>query len=381
MTRRSRRRLLTEALAWASVPLVLPAGVRAVAGEERHRKLTEPAPSRRRRQSALERGCAYLATKKRPDGGYGDDKAVVALTALATLALMTGGSSPGRGPHGEPVHEGLQFLLRLIESPSSSGFTPEGYFHFSSDHDSKMHGQGYAGLALGCALGTAPEPLGRRIRAALVKAVRLMEQAQTVTGGYGYDPSRSTMHEGSVTVCIAHALRAARDGGLLVSERVVQDGLRYLKRSQTSSRGPDDGGFKYSLQQQKHSYALTAAALSSFFLYGRYVDDAERTIERGLKYLMLQLERGNTDEWYFYGHFYAAWALWQVDGADWGPGSRWGRWQASVLPDLLARQHADGSWDDDGSFGGRFVYGPVLATAFAVLTLAIPDEPLPVFQR
>ena len=30
---------------------------------------------------------------------------------------------------------------------------------------------------------------------------------------------------------------------------------------------------------------------------------------------------------------------------------------------------------------GRFDYGPLLSTSFAVLTLAVPDETLPVFQR
>lgn len=380
MIPRSRRRLLNDllALSAAGAAWAWPGLARA---EDRRRAVSEPDTSRHRRQAAIQRGCAFTATKQRPDGGFGEDKAVVALTALSTLALMAGGSAPGRGPYGKQVALGIEFLVGLIENPSSSEYTPEGYVRHAKDSDSKMHGQGYAGLALALALGTADGRQAQRVRAALVKAVRLMEEAQTQTGGYGYDPSRHAQHEGSVTVCIAQALRAARDSGLLVSDKVVQDGLRYLKRSQITSQGPDDGGFNYSMQVKKHSYALTAAALSSFFLFGRYVDDQERTLERGLRYLMAQVERGNTDEWYYYGHFYAAWALWQHDGADWRPVSRWGRWQAEIYPDLLSKQHADGSWDDEGTFGGRFTYGPVLATAFAVLTLAIPDEPLPVFQR
>ena len=39
---------------------------------------------------------------------------------------------------------------------------------------------------------------------------------------------------------------------------------------------------------------------------------------------------------------------------------------------------SSGAFETDS---GRYDYGPVLSTAFAVLTLAIPDETIPVFQR
>jgi hypothetical protein len=280
------------------------------------------------------------------------------------------------------VRRGIDFLLALIESPEASGtFHPEGYFYHPKDTDSRMHGQGYASLALATALGSAPGERATRLREAVVKAVRCMEASQTAVGGYGYDPSPDTNHEGSVTVCVAQALRAARDAGLLISNKTVVRGLEYLRRCQIQSEGLDDGGFQYMEGHSKHSYALTAAAISSFYLFGRYKDDARRTIERGMRYMMRQLERGTADEeWYFYGHFYGAWAFWQADGGDWSQASWWGRWAARVFPELIReRQRSDGSWDDAAS--GRFAYGPVLATAFAVLTLSVPDEALPIFQR
>lgn len=379
MVPRSRRRLLAEASAAAFLALGAAWRSPRALSEDRRLRASEPDQRRRRRQQAIQKGCAYLATKQRLDGGFGEDKAVVALTALSSLALMAGGSASGRGPHGRQVAGGIQFLVGLIENPASRDFFPEGYFNYQHDSDSKMHGQGYAALALAMALGTADGRQSEGVRKALVKAVRCMEEAQTLSGGYGYEPLKSTMHEGSVTVCVAQALRAARDGGLLVNDKVVQRGLRYLKESQISSKQADDGGFRYSQTQSRHSYALTAAALSSFFLFGQYADDKERTIERGLAYLMRHL--GEDDTWYFYGHFYAAWALWQRDGADWRGETLWGTWQARIYPELLGKQHADGSWDDEGTFRERFVYGPILATAFSVLTLAIPDESLPIFQR
>jgi hypothetical protein len=347
------------------------------------RPTPEPESRRRERVTAIREGCQYLSKCVGAGGRFGDDKAVVAITALCTLALMAGGSGYNRGPHGEIVGKGIDFLVKLVNTPLSGNehFRPEGYFYYPKDSDSKMHGQGYAALALAMALGSAPGNAAREIRTALQKAVVLMEKAQTESGGYGYDPHSAQPHEGSVTVCVAQALRAARDCGLLVDQKVVKAGLRYLKRSQVTSSDDQDGAFRYAADHARVSYALTAAAISSFFLYGEYVDDDARTIERGLAYMMRQVDGNRDEQWYYYGHFYGAWAFWQKDGGDWRPGTWWERWQARVYPELLSKRLRDGSWDDNASMGQRYAYGTMLATPFAVLTLAVPDETLPIFQR
>lgn len=333
-----------------------------------------------RRRRAIRRGCDYLAKQQRKGGQFGEtDKAVVALTALSVLALMAGGSSDGRGPHGQEVRAGINFLLGLIRDRSPDVPWHEGYFYHPHDPSSRMHGQGYATLALAMALGTSTGKRYREIRQVLEKAVHCIEQAQTITGGFGYDPVSTGMHEGSVTVTVAQGLRAARDAGLLVSEQVVKKGLNYLRRSQNT-----DGSFRYSLYVDRSTYALTAAAISSFFLYGRYTDDPrDDSIQRGLDYMMKEVGKVIANKrlkWYYYGNFYAAWAFWQKDGNEWDPrsGGYWARWHRRVYPDLLDLQrHGDGSWDELV----RFDFGDVLPTAFAVLTLAIPDEELPIFQR
>jgi hypothetical protein len=355
----------------------------------RKRGTPEPAKLRVDRRTAIRRGCDYLcgkpgsepgtpkyAGKQRFDGAFGDNRAAVALTSLAVLALMADGSTDGRGRHGKAVARGVTFLLQLIENPKPSKRYPEGYFWYSKDSTSRMHGQGFATLALATALGTTNGKRAKRIREALIKAVACIEAAQTSTGGFGYQPEPSTDHEGSVTVAVAQGLRAARDAGIVVNENVVRSGLHYLRKSQKQ-----DGSFQYSLHQPQSSYALTAAALSSFFLYGRYKDGPKLGITRAIAYLREKLERHADVAWYYYGHFYAAWAAWQWDGHTWSPEGKnlWGWWQQRVYPDLLDKQRkTDGSFEPDS---GRYDYGPVLSTSFAVLTLAIPDEIIPIFQR
>jgi hypothetical protein len=351
----------------------------------RQRGTPEPAAQRTRRRQAIQRGCDFLcgapgsrpgtAGLQRTDGGFGDNRAVVALTALSVLALMANGSLDGRGPHGQAVKKGLDFLLGLVEDRKPAARYHPGYFWYPQDTSSRMHGQGFATLALASALGTNTGKRAIRIRRALVKAVECIELSQTTTGGFGYEPHPRSDHEGSVTVAVAQGLRAARDAGALVDENVIRAGLNYLRKSQKG-----DGSFQYSLHQDQSTYALTAAALSSFFLYGAYQDDRNGTLARGISYMRAQLAQHVDQGWYYYGHFYAAWACWQWDGHTWAAtgDNLWGWWQGLVYPHLLERQTGSGSFEPEG---GRYDYGPVLSTAFAILTLAIPDEILPIFQR
>lgn len=72
--------------------------------------------------------------------------------------------------------------------------------------------------------------------------------------------------------------------------------------------------------------------------------------------------------WYYYGHYYAALAMWQAGGP------RWARWYPAIRDELLLKQQPDGSWVDDNvttEFG----------TTMACLILQMPNNYLPIFQR
>lgn len=342
-------------------------------------RAAEDPESRRMRRRAIDRGTAFIAQRQDPlVGSFGhDNEGIVAITALCVVSLMAHGSTEHRGPYRDQVRKGIGFLLGLVEGRKPERY-PAGYFFYAHDQLSRMHGQGFATLALACALGTSEGERSRRIRRALTLAVDCIEGSQATTGGFGYEPRPDNDHEGSVTVCVAQGLRAARDAGVAVNESIVKHGLHYLEQSQR-----EDGSFQYSLARETSTYALTAAALSSFFLYGQYEDGPQRRISRGLAWMEDSIRKGGaSQDWYYYGHFYAAWALWQWDGDTWevNPSHRFASWQAVVFPDLLHRQRVgDGSFEEDAD--DRHDRGPLLSTAFATLTLSIPDEGLPVFQR
>lgn len=115
------------------------------------------------------------------------------------------------------------------------------------------------------------------------------------------------------------------------------------------------------------AFPRSAAGVVALFSAGIYEGPE---IERGLAYLNRYSPRGpaiGADGYFFYGHYYAVQAMWQVGG------ERWERWYPAIRNVLVERQQADGSWADPVSSD----YG----TAMATIVLQMPDNSVPIFQR
>ncbi|MHC4340364.1 MAG: prenyltransferase/squalene oxidase repeat-containing protein [Planctomycetota bacterium] len=232
-----------------------------------------------------------------------------------------------------------------------------------------MHGHGYATQVLILAYGTGRTDTARarELKRKIQLAVRVIEESQTVTGGWGYEPSDRTFHEGSVTVTVVQALRLARDAGFLVDKGVVERGLKYLHQSQKR-----DGSFMYSVVDDRTSAALTAAALTALYGLAEYYS---KTIEKGLEYLEESQRRALYQAWLFYGNYYTAQAFYQAGGR------HWRLWNRTMVPFILEIQHPQGYWDDKQLASSPRTFGRAYATAFSCLALSVSDGNLPLFQR
>ncbi len=321
---------------------------------------------------ALERGLAFLARQQaaQQDGSLpkagGRRHVPVPLTALAALAFMASGSSPERGPFGREVSLAVDYLsLRADLTPDSK---THGFISFEGDELSRMHGHGFATLALTQAYAMSPRTTrGRRLEVVLRAAIDRIEESQGLEGGWFYDPIASTQHENSVTVCLVQALRAARDLGLRIDGAVIERAVDYIRRCQA-----EDGSFKYGLETDETTLALTAAGLSTLNFLGQY--DAPE-VQRGMEVLWQRLEvrrdrrRRSEADYPFYERLYVALALWQHADR-----RLFDAWMASERAEILDDQHPDGSWDSEQ-------FGSCYATAVNCLVLALPQGLLPIFQR
>ncbi len=320
---------------------------------------------------SIDTGLAYLAARaaESVDGSFpvddarDRDQAPLGVTALSTLAFLAAGHSPGRGPHGATVARAVDYLLDHADlAPESSTY---GYISTSGDVLSRTHGHGYATLALAQAHGMAPER-SERIQRTLVAAVRCIEQSQGTEGGWYYEPRFTAEHEGSVTICLVQALRAAQNAGVQVDSKVIERAEDYVVRLQNP-----DGLFRYRLAPgEKASLALTAAGVTTLNMAGRYggpvLRNAIDAISTGL---VRQEEQGERPDFPYYQRFYLAQALWQLDDP-----SLFERWFEAEERRILSSQDSNGSWDDR-----RF--GRCYATATNCLVLAMSEGVLPIFQR
>ncbi len=323
-------------------------------------------------QEAIEAGLAFLARNQHANGSFGTipQAGNVAITAICGLAFMAGGHQPGRGRYGRVVTRALEYVLSQ-EVPGTPGFlnNPAASFH------GPMYGHGFATLFLAEAHGMVNDvALGTKLHDQLERSVQLIIRTQNKAGGWRYMPI-ADQADISVTICQIMALRAARNAGFAVPKRTADECIKYVKSCQDLT---NTGGFRYQPPQGTQAgFARTAAGVVALYSAGLY-DGPE--VKKGLDYMRTfkpgtngggrggGFLGGEHEIHYFYGHYYAAQAMW-IKG-----GRYWAEWFPAIRNDLLSKRQNDGSW-----FDSRFCRH--YCTGMALIILQIPNNYLPILQR
>lgn len=311
-------------------------------------------------QQAIDAGLAYLAARQdNRDGSFGSmasSRRRVAVTALAGMAFLSSGSTPGRGKYGANVQKALDFLLSRVQ--------PNGFiFDDGNTGHGPMYDHGFATLFLGEVYGMTKTS---RVRDGLQRAVQLIINSQNKEGGWRYEPD-SKDADLSVTICQIMALRAARNAGISVPKETIDRCIDYVRKCQTV-----EGGFRYQLSTTwQVTFGLTAAGVVALYSAGVYEG---KSIEGGLRYLERYrpgVALRQPSNHYFYSHYYAVQAMWHAGG------DRWKQWYPDVRDELLQFPFhtSSGAWRDPSAYGDEY------ATAMALLILQTPNNYLPIFQR
>jgi len=362
VNRHAREPKRTRGLAGAAAGLLLWALLAAACGYPRVCKAqtttqTATAPEGRslslapQVRGAIERGLNYLTSRQTPDGGFkelnGRNTGVV---SLAILGFLSTGAAPQRGPRGDLVARGIDFVLSQAQ-PSGLICNPQ------DTTKGTMYEHALSTLLLAESHG-----LYRKsgLEDALRRAVRLIVACQNGEGGWRYEP-RPADADISVTVMQLVALRAAKNAGIAVPQETFAAGIRYVKHCATP-----EGGFLYQPGVGGPGYARTAAGVCSLLTGGEY-DSSE--VIYGIRYLQEYKARDRRDSAYrMYGFYYAA----QVMHLAPDP-RQWDQWFPVIRDELLADQQADGHWEGEA--------GPIYGTAMSVLTLSVPYRYLPIYQH
>lgn len=347
-------RLIRTSISLLIGALVLSGGVSFAQDQTSDaRKLVTPETKR-----SIDSGLIFLAGRQETDGSFGSGKQYrknVGVTALAGLAFLAGGHTPGDGQYGQTVNRTVDYLISCCHA---NGFIEEPGARIHGP----MYGHGFAVTFLAEVYGMTER---EDLKPVLERSVKLILSSQNQEGGWRYEPKPSDA-DVSVTVCQVMALRSARNAGFYVPKEVIDRAVKYLKQSQNS-----DGGFRYQKGRQPESaFARSAACLVGLNSAGIYEGEE---IEKGIDYLMRYRPSPNGPrpfqvDHYFYGHYYAVQVMWHSneDG--------WPLWYNSVKDEIVKMQHEQGGWREQ-------TICPEYATAMACLILEMPYNFLPIFQN
>lgn len=322
---------------------------------------------------AVSRGVDALLRYQQPDGQIADRKHPTAMTALAIMALASVGVVAGEpSDRGRAMHRAIEFILR----PQNQ---TEGYF--GQQDGSRMYGHGITTLMLTETLGMASSvEQNERIHQALDAAIAVVLESQAVSkprnlqGGWRYTPS-SRDSDLSVSVWQVMALRSAKNDGLDVPIRAIDDAVGYLENSYTSPLSeegtPRDpvGGFAYTPGTRHPTFTMTAAGLLAMQTCGRY----DSPLVAGAAKWLLEHPPQSNDRFLFYGLYYYAQGMHQVGGEA-------ARTATQLTNELMLRLQTNaGHWlSADGEERNT---GIVYSTALAILSLSVRYHYLPIYQR
>jgi len=312
-------------------------------------------------EAVIKGALRWLAGKQQPNGAWGssaeEKQHSAAIGGYTLMAFLGGGQLPGEGEFGKNVSLGIQYLLDSMDGQGFYGNKNDGQY---------MYGHGVATIALSELYGASKLAT---MRPKLERAIRIIIAAQNREGGWRYRPI-SYDADISVTVLQVVALRSAKNAGLDVPQKTIDDAVQYVKRCFISS----SGGFGYQ-PGQSAGFARTAAAIYSLQVCGLYDDPM---VKKGSEYLMKEYKDGHM-EWFTYGNFYAAPAQYMQGG------ETWKKWYDKLHQTLMSRVTTEGDksyWSPDkiNLDGGRAV-GAVYCTSVYAMILAMPYHYIPLYQR
>lgn len=332
--------------------------------------------------AVIEKGLEWLKRNQAPDGHWSAQggQYPTSMTALAGMALLMEGSTLREGKYSDQLVKAVNWLMArcqpngLIGNPNNP-----------TEASRYIYGHGFGMLFLASVYGEEEDADRRKkLEVILKKAVEFSANAQTDKGGWGYVSAQDggNFDEGSTTITQLQGLRAARNAGIPVPKKVIDNAIEYLRQCTTPK-----GGVIYNLSGNRVAAVgqerppITAAAVACSFSAGQYDDEyAKKWIKFCQEVIPIGKGRLSHDE---YQSYYYAQAIYVLGDDRYGElfpkenKANWLTWSGykEVMFDYLKQQqNADGSWSSG-------YIGPVFSTAVNLTILQLDKGILPIYHR
>lgn len=320
-------------------------------------------------RASRDKALGWLTKNQGQNGAWGQQY-TIAVTSFACLSYLAATDEPFAGEHAKALAKGLEFL----QSQHNGGT-------FNAQGHSWIHGQGFATLALSEAYGrtlfckTKPDLDAAKLRDTVAKAVKIIADNQSDSGGWWYHPNSRSQHEGSTTVCAVQALVSASNFGIPIDEKTLDKGFEYLKKCQTK-----EGGFNYTLGDGQNMKEGTAAGVATLGLMKQF-DTA--VMLNGYQFLLKLTPAAISNERFpYYGHFYGCMGM-QLLGQEFrddkATREKTEGYVAAAQKDIVSWQTPEGAFPIKGYMNGQENAG--YSTAFGSLVLGVPEGRLSIYNR
>lgn len=308
-------------------------------------------------EQVYERGLQFLAQSQLKDGSWYGEQKGPAITSLCVMAFLAHGEDPNFGRYSQNIRRGVR---KIVDGQNLN----TGYLGGS------MYHHGFAMLALSEAYGAIDESLlwnesadgeNRSIGGALELAVRcaITAQKKNGLGGWRYSPNASDA-DTSVSGAVLMGLLAARNAGIEVPDKVVDNALNYFK-----ARTRSNGAVDYSSSMGGFSDSMNRSAIATLvYAIGKRKGWSEFVASLG--YISDRLDH-NASSHPNYFRYYMAQAMFQGDFEGWK------RWKQENNQLIRSMQRADGSI--------VATYGAAYGTSMSLLSLALEYRFLPIYER
>ena len=340
---------------------------------------------------ASERGLRFLASQQQADGSFASHvHGQPGVTGLATLAFLSQGHLPGRGPYGKTIDQAIDFILQCQRGNGLITLVgPDGpVVRKPMEHEvgvAASYNHAIAGLTLSEAYGISAggeerlKPAIEKALAATLKIQGWRKSRPVDNGGWRYlHPFNNRDSDLSVVGWHLKFLRSAKNAGFEVDDQPINDAVAYVLRCFT----PEFGTFEYEVSRDdRRTRAMAGAGILALAHTSQHnrpesMAAADFILRHDFRRYNRQSRVGNysyNSDRYHYGVFYCTLAMYQIGGR------HWAQFYPPTAQTLLSNQNSDGSWQAEGAHDGH--YGRAYTTSLVVLALSAPNQLLPIYQR